>query len=100
MALHMLCSHWLACGWMLSLIVGTGVAIYQRQMQPPAETSQPAPLEWSFASLPGVKWDGGWARYADLHGKIDDERLQIGRSGGQGIAGFWHGWDGSGWNYA
>jgi hypothetical protein len=99
MALHMVCSHWLVCGWMLSLIVGTGVAIYQRQMEPRAERPRPAPLEWSFASLSEGKWDGGWARYADLRGRIDEERLQIGRSGGQGIAGTWRGCDGSGWSY-
>jgi hypothetical protein len=99
MALHMICSHWLVCGWMLSLIVGTGVAIYQRQMEPPAETSRLTPLEWSFANPPRLTWDGGWSRYADIHGRIDEDRVRIGR-GGCGIAGDGRRCDGSGWSYA
>jgi hypothetical protein len=99
MALHMVCSHWLVCGWMLSLIVGTGVVIYQHQMEPRAAASRLTPLEWSFTSLPGAKWDGGWSRYADTHGRIDEDRVRIGR-GGCGTAGDGRGWDGSGWSYA
>jgi hypothetical protein len=99
MALHMVCSHWLVCGWMLSLVVGMGVAIYQRQMEPRPETSRLTPLEWSFPSLPGAKWDGGWARYAEIHGRIDEERVQIARVDGQGIASTWRGDDHSGWSY-
>jgi hypothetical protein len=100
MALYMICSHWLVCAWMLSLIVGTGVAIYQRQMEPRAESSRPTPLEWSFPSLPGSKRAGGWALYADIHVRIDEERVRMGRAGGFGIAGARPGFDGSGWSYA
>lgn len=96
MALKMICSHWLVCGWMLSLLVGAGVAIFQRYAHPTWFTS----MQHSFPDLRSVKWDGGWSCYADIRGRLDEDRVQMGRSHQQGITGILQGRDGSGWSYA
>jgi hypothetical protein len=96
MALKMLCSHWLVCGWILSLLVGMAVAIFQRYAHPEWFTSLP----WYLPALKKEHWEGGWACYAAIRGRMAVERIQIGRSHQRGITGVWQGDDRSGWNYA
>lgn len=94
MALHMFCSNWLVCGWLVSLIVGAGVVILQR----PTSQSRLNPLRWSLSIMREGRWDGGWDCYHDLRGQLEDERLQIGRS--KDPAGSGRGSADSGWSYA
>lgn len=96
MALKMICSHWLVCGWIMSLLVGTGVAIFQRYADPSRFTS----LRLSLPTFPAMKWDAGWTCYAEIRGRLDEERMQIGRSDHPGVAGPWRAEDGSGCSYA
>ena len=96
MALHMLFSNWLVCGWLLSLVVGTGVAILHRHLAP----ERFAAFQLSFPRLQSVKWDAGWNCYAEIRGRMEDNRLRIGRSNPHGIDGSWRGQEDSGWRYA
>lgn len=96
MAFHIFFSNWLVCGWLLSLVVGTGVAILQRHITPERFTS----LELFFPVLQRVKWDAGWTCYARIRGRMEDQRIQIGRSNPHGFPSTWRGEEGSGWSYA
>lgn len=90
MALQMLFSNWLVCGWLLSLLVGMGVAILQR----PPDLPRPIALHWSFPLPNGGKWLNSWPRYAAVRGRLEEQRIQTGRSEQHGIVGDWRARDG------
>ena len=96
MALKMICSHWLVCGWTLWLLFGMVVAIYQRYAYP----SRFAPLKRASPDVIKAKWEGKWACYRKIHGWIEEERVRIGRSDQRVPTGPHRGEDGSGWGYA
>ena len=96
MALKMICSHWLVCGWILWLLFGMVVAIFQRYAYP----SRFAPLKRACPDLIGTKWEGRWTCYGKLHGQLEEERMRVGRSDRSVPGVSWRGKDGSGWSYA
>jgi hypothetical protein len=96
MALYMICSNWLVCGWLASLLVGAGVVIFQRQNRAPRLTY----LQLCSLAIQRVKWDSKWSCYAKIRGRRDDRCVQSSRSEERGIIGELEGYAGSNWRYA
>jgi hypothetical protein len=95
MALQILLSNWLACGYILSLLAGAGAMVFQHT--PPAPGAES--LSWMPVTERTEKWQGHWASYAELRGKLDDDRIRL--NGPMVMNGFgrWKGVGGGGWTY-